>query len=79
MAKFKIGELDLTEDPPYKPVYLNDELIFKLDYSTYMGHRRNQEKELCQALSNRLGYDVTPRQLNSAMILETISDTEPND
>lgn len=80
MAKLIIGEIDISDpDKPYKPVLLDDEEIFKIDLSTYMGHRRFQEPEICKALSEKLGYDVDARTLNMALILQSIPDEEPDD
>ena len=77
MPSFKIGEIDLLSSDKHKPVFLDDKEIFRLDFNTYMGHRRPQEKELCEVLSKHLGYNVTETMLNRAMMFEFISDTPP--
>jgi len=74
MSKLIIGDVNYEFSPPFKPVYLNEEEIFKIDMSKYMGHRKNQESELCKVLSDKLGYNVTPKDLNLAMILNFIPD-----
>lgn len=79
MHSFKIGEMDLLSSDKYKPVFLDDKEIFRLDFSTYMGHRRPQEKELCEVLSKHLGYTVTENMLNRAMMFECFPDNEPEE
>lgn len=70
MPSLKIGEMDFERKQ--KPVLLDGKPIFYLDFSTYMGHRRSQDKELASKLSEVLGYVITPKDVSTALILEFI-------
>lgn len=78
MAKFKIGPEKTNAEGSYRPVYLNDNEIYRIDTTTYMGHQRlGGMEEVRKALSRQLGYEVEMRQLNAAIILESIADKKP--
>jgi hypothetical protein len=70
---FKITETLYDENfKEYKNVLLDGEAILKLDFTTYMGHRRNQTPELLEVLSSKIGRVVTKDELNRAMMLGTL-------
>jgi hypothetical protein len=72
MATLKIGEMDYKNNT--KPVLLDGVPVFYLDFTTYMGHRRSQDKELAACLSEKLGYTITPKDVSTALMLEYIAD-----
>lgn len=57
----------------YKDILLDGKPILRLDFTTYMGHRRNQTPELLEILSKKIGRTVTKEELNKALILGVIN------
>lgn len=72
--KFQIKS-EWTEKGEETHAYLDDERIFTVDKTLYAGvARRDNEGELCKILTEKLGRDITPRELSTARMLESIDD-----
>jgi len=56
----------------YKSVLLDGKEIFRLDQSTYMGHKRNQTPEVLEVLSKLLKREVSKDELQRAITLGTL-------
>ncbi len=74
--KFQIKN-EWTDNGEETKAYLDDELIYTVDKTLYAGvARRNGEADLCDILTEKLGRTVTPRDLSTARMLESIDDEE---
>lgn len=72
--KFQI-KTEWTEKGEETRAFLDDEHIYTVDKTLYAGvARRNGEIELCNILTEKLGRTITPRDLNTARMLESIDD-----
>ena len=70
---FEIGSEEYDSNlVKFKRVFLNKKEIFQLSFETFMGHRRDQTKELLAALSAEIGKEVTKDHLSRAMKLGII-------
>ncbi len=50
----------------FRAVKLAGEIIYKLDQTRYMGHLRDQTKDVCEAISAKLGIEFTKQDLDKA-------------
>ena len=65
---------DYEDNKENTRVVLDGEIIYTIDKTTYLGHRKPCEKEILKILSEKLGREVTAREFNTAVILEKIDD-----
>lgn len=76
LVSFKIENVqneDMSEDTV---VLLDNEVIYKVDKTLYYGkYRKKCTPEILKILSEKLGRNVTDRDLNVARIIEQIEDT----
>lgn len=73
MPRIQLRE-EIVDNKIHKVIYLDYKKFFDIDLDYYMGYRRDNTNDICNALSDRLGYNVTPKQLNTALMIEYISD-----
>lgn len=71
---FQIGQLDIDENQkPFKPVYLDKKLIYKIDKSdgakVYMNIERDQTLDVLAALKKELGIEFTKQDLQRALTI----------
>jgi hypothetical protein len=70
---FKISEVLYDENfKEYKNVILDGKEILRLDFTTYMGHRKDQTKDLLEILTKKVGREISRSDLNRAMLLGVI-------
>jgi hypothetical protein len=74
---FKIGDEEFETDGTCKYVFLNDEKIYRIDSTLYMGHKRNQLDDVSKALSTHLKVEVTKDQVKRALLFGYIEVEEP--
>jgi hypothetical protein len=71
---FQISPVQYDENfKEFKTVILDGKEILRLDFSTYMGHRRDQTKDLLEILTAKIGRPVSKEELNRAMMLGVIN------
>ena len=61
-------DYDLTKaGAPFVPVLLDNKVIYKIDKTKYMGHQRNQNKEIIAAIKKATKIEITDEQLKRAI------------
>lgn len=65
---------EITANGEETKVYLDDEMVYEVDKTKYYGITRDCMIDICKVLSHKLGREITPREVSTARILETISD-----
>lgn len=71
---FQIGALDLDEKQrPFKPVYLDKKVIYKIDKSNdakvYQNIERDQTLDVLEALKKELGIEFTKADIQRALTI----------
>jgi hypothetical protein len=66
--KFRLGNTEYDKDfKEYRPVFLNDEEIFRIDQTKYCGVKRDQTPEVLEILKQKIGKEITKEMLQRAI------------